>query len=252
MTRFTICTFCLCTAFFCSTALFAQGVNKPKITNIPGGFFAEWDSPVELAAVQLDKKLSGAFEVMFDVPSVSYIANEIDKKSATTSNPDMVTALSGYWMMRGKPERAIPLYEECLKQGNLDEEKVLLFQNNLAMLYSQVLGQHDKALEVVEEGLKNKKDHVPLLDTKGLILLNSGKPDEAVKPLTTAVELSCQVPIYCMHLATALNQDGRPTQARRWLDPVRDQLVAGAPKMTKENRAMFDTLQRLLPPVTQQ
>lgn len=252
MTRFTICTFCLCTAFFCSTALFAQGVNKPKITNIPGGFFAEWDSPVELAAVQLDKKLSGAFEVMFDVPSVSYIANEIDKKSATTSNPDMVTALSGYWMMRGKPERAIPLYETSLEHGNIDEGRSLIFQNNLAMLYSQALGEHEKALEIVKNALESKKDNVTLLDTKGLILLNSGNPAEAIEPLQRAVELSCQLSIYCMHLAYAFHQNGQPTPARRWFDQALDKLIPAAQNMGKENRKMFDDLQRAFPPASTQ
>lgn len=252
MTRFTFCTLCLCTALVCSAALFAQSVNKPKITNIPGGFFVEWDSPVELAAVQLDGKLAGTLEVMFDVPSVAFLIDKIDKKAPSDNNPDMVTALAGYWMMREKPERAIPLYEASLKQGNLDEEKSVLFQNNLAMLYSRSLGQHDKALEIVENALNVKKDHVPLLDTKGLILLESGNATDAIPVLTQAVELSCQVPLYCMHLATAMQQDGRSAQSiRRWLDPVRDQLIAGAPKMTKENKAMFDNLQRLLPPVTQ-
>ena len=251
MTRLTtICTFCLCTALFCSAALFAQSVGRPKITSISGGFFAEWDTPVELAAVQLDKKLGGIFEVMFDVPSVAFISEVIDRKTPSVPDAEVVTALAGYWITRGKPERAIPLYEASLKQGELDEPRTLLFQNNLAMLYSRAQ-QHDKALEVVNNALEAKKDHVPLLNTKGLILLNSGNPEEAVKPLSDAVELSCQVPIYCMHLAVALKQLNRDTQARRWLDPVRDQLIASVPKMTKENKAMFDELQTRLPPIAQ-
>ena len=250
MTRVTICTFCLCTALFFPAALFAQSISKPKITGIPGGFFVEWDSPVELAAVQLDKQLGGTFEVMFDVPSVAFIADFIDKKSSSAPPPDVVTALAGYWIVRGKPERAIPLYEESLKQGDLDESKTLLFQNNLAMLYSQNQ-QHDKALAVVKSALEAKKDNVPLLNTMGLVLLNSGNAEDAVEPLSKAVDLSCQAPIYCMHLAVALKQLNRDSQARRWLDPVRDQLIASVPKMTKENREMFDKLQSQLPPITQ-
>lgn len=254
MTRNTIfCTLlCLGVLLFCPTVLLAQGVGKPKITGIPGGYFVEWVAPVEVAAVQLDKKLTGPFEIMFDIPSVQFIADVLDRKSGPVTSPEMVTVLADYWIVRGKPERAIPLYEDCLKQNNIEDSRALVFQNNLAMLYSRALGNHDKALGVVDGALETKKDNVVLLDTKGLILLNSGNPAEAVPVLQRAVELSCQLPIYCMHLAYALHQDGRPTQARRYFDSVRAQLNEAAPGMAKENKAMFDTLQIALPPVSTQ
>jgi len=240
----------LCTALFCLPTVFAQGISKPKITNIPGGFIAEWISPVEVAAIQFGKGLAGQFEVMFDIPSVDYFTTEfIDKKPQPVTNPEMITALADYWIVRGKPERAIPLYEESLKRGDLDDMRALVFQNNLAMLYSRILGQHDKALATINNALELKKDNVTLLDTKGLILLNSRNPAEAVPVLQRAVELSCQLPIYCMHLAYALHQDGRDSQARRYFDPVRDQLIESVPNMTKENKAMYDVLQLALPPV---
>jgi tetratricopeptide (TPR) repeat protein len=238
-------------ALFCPAVLLAQGVGKPEITSIPGGFFVKWASPVDVSAVRLDKGLTGVFEMMFDMPSVGFLAEVLDRKAPSVPNPDMVTALADYWIVRGKPDRAIPLYEASLKQGNLDEVKTIIFQNNLAMLYSQVLKQHDKALGIVNSALEAKKDSVTLLDTKGLILMNSGKPEEAVPPLTRAVELSCQLPVYCMHLATALLQVGRTDQARRWFDNVRPQLTELSPSMTKENKEMFDNLQRALPPVNE-
>ena len=238
-----------CTALFCMPAAFVQGVDKPTITNIPGGFFFEWTAPVELGAIQFGKGLSGKFEVMFDVPSVDHLVNFIDKKPEPVSNPEMITALADYWIVRGKPERAIPLYEGSLKRGNLEEEREIVFQNNLAMLYSRVLGQHDKALETINSALELKKDHTGLLDSKGLILLNNGSAAEAIPVLQRAVELSCQLPMYCMHLAYALNQEGRDAQARRYLESVRPQLMELAPNMTKENKAMYDALLSALPPV---
>jgi len=219
------------------------------MTSIPGGFLIEWMSPVEIVAIQLKKGLTGPFEVMFDIPSVDFITEFIDKKPEPVSSPEMITALADYWIVRGKPERAIPLYENSLKRGNLDDTRALVFQNNLAMLYSRILGRHDRALEIINGALESKKDHVTLLDTKGLILLNSGNPSEAIPVLQRAVELSCQLPIYCMHLAYALHQDGRDSQARRYFDPVRDQLISSAPNMTKENKAMYDVLQLALPPI---
>ena len=239
-------------ALICSSTIFAQGVSRPvKVTNIPGGFFVEWASPVEIAAVQLDRRLGGPLEVMFDVPSVTFIA-EIDKKPAPTANPAMVTALADYWIVRGKPERAIPLYVDSLARGDLDDTRAFVFQNNLAMLYSQVLGEHTKALEVVNNALATRRDNATLLNTKGLILINAGNPGEAIPVLRRAVELSCQLPLYCMHLAYALHQEGRPTQARGYFDSALPQLIPLVPTMTKENKVMFDDLQRALPPIGNQ
>ena len=251
MTRYTFCTLCLCATLFSPAALIAQGGSKPKITNIPGGFFIEWASPVDIAAVQLDKKLTGSFEVMFDVPSAGFLTDVLDKQTPATRGHDFTMAIADYWIDRGKPERAVPLYEESLKRGDLDEKRAIVFQNNLAMIYSSELKQHDKALEIVNRALEARKDNILLLDTKGLILINSGKPAEAVPVLQRAVELSCQVPLYCMHLAHALYQEGRVAPARRYFDPVRDQLIPAMamPNTSKENKAMFDSLQSALPPV---
>jgi len=193
--------------------------------------------------------LSGTLEVMFDVPSPAFLAEFIDRRPEPVSSPEMITALADYWIIRNKPERAIALYENSLKRGNLDEARAWLFQNNLAMLYSRIMGQHDKALATVNNALDLQKDNTVLLDTKGLIYLNSGNATEAIPSLLRAVELSCQLPLYCMHLAYAYLQESRAPQARRYFDTARDQLVELAPKMTKEDRAMYDALQSALPPV---
>lgn len=253
MTRYTYCLFValLGAGLFLPSAAFAQGVSRPKISNIPGGFFIEWVAPVEISSLKLDRRLAGPLEIMFDVPSVEFLA-EIDKKPPSVASPELVTALADYWIVRGQPERAIPLYEASLARGNLDDTRAFVFQNNLAMLYSQVLGQHAKALDVVETALSTRKNNVTLLDTKGLIFLNAGQPGEAVPVLQLAVELSCQLPMYCMHLAYALHQEGRPAQARRYFDSARDLLIPLVPNMAKENKSMFDTLQLNFPPIGMQ
>jgi len=229
-------------------AVFSQGLDKPTITNIPGGFFVEWSSPVEVGAMHLGKGLTGKIEVMFDISS-DRLAEFIDRKPEPVSNPEMITALADYWMTRGKPERAISLYEGSLNRGNLDEARARLFRNNLAMLYSRVLRQHGRALEIVNAALDLDKDNTLLLNSKGLIFLNAGNAAEAIPVLQRAVELSCQLPMYCMHLAYALLQEGRDPQARRWFDAARAQLTELAPKMTPENKGMYDALQSALPPI---
>ena len=250
MKRYTfyLCAALIGAALLCSSAAFAQGVSRPKITNIPGGFFIEWASPVEIAAIKLDKRLSGPLEIMFDVPSVEFL-DGIDKKPLPVTSPEMTTALADYWIVRGKPEKAIPLYVDSLALGNLDEKWAFVFRNNLAMLYSQLLGQHTKALEVVDKALETNRDNFTLLDTKGLIYLNASEPALAIPVLQRAVELSCQLPIYCMHLSYALHLDGRPAQARRYFDNARESLIPLVPNMTKENKAIYDVLQRNIPPI---
>ena len=243
------CAALLSTALLFSPTVLAQGVGTPTVTRIPGGLFFEWASPVEVAAVRFDKGLAGQFEIMFDVPSVGFLSDFTDRRQYPTANPDLVMVLADYWIVRGTPERAIPLYEESIRRGNLDDTRSLVFHNNLAMLYSQVLGRHADALNVVDSALATRRDNVTLLDTKGLILMNANRHAEAVPYLQRAVELSCQLPIYCMHLAYALYHDGRASQARRYFDPARDDLINALPRMSRENQAMFDTLQLALPRV---
>ena len=244
--------FFLCAVLFClSPMVLAQGMKPQKITNIPGGFFVEWDSPVKVAAVNLGSGLTGTFEVMFDVPSVEFLNTSIDGRQSRVTNPALMSVLADYWNIRGKPEQAMALYKEALKQEDIDENLSRIFQNNLAMLYSQVLDDHARAMEIVDKALERWKDNVVLLDTKGLIYLNSGDPESAIPPLERAVELSCQHPLYCMHLSSALYQSGQMSQARQYLERVRDQLTLIAPKMTDSNKLMFDDLQRTFPPAGQ-
>lgn len=255
MTRHTLCTLFVGTALLCSPVLFLQGLRaqeaeKPTVTKIPGGYYVEWSSPTEIGAIQLGKGLFGKIEVMFDIPSVEFLKtiDKVEQPSAPARlAPDMVATIAEYWITRGKPERAITHYEKALADGNLEDKQETLFLNNMAMLHS-LAGNHEKALNIVDQALETRKENVVLLDTKGLIYLNSGRPVEAIPPLQDAVQYSCQLPVYMMHLAQAFNQAGRVTDARHSFDPVRAQLTSSRDKMSKENQKMFDDLQLAIPP----
>jgi len=248
-----------------------QEISRPAITNIPGGFFVEWAAPVAIAAIQLGRELTGPLEIMFDISSVESIA-EVDNRPPPIADSDMVVALTDYWIIRGRPERAIPLYEESLALGNLDDGRNIVFRNNLAMLTSQILGEHARALEIIEgalatmddanllstEGLISNNAESPagavlanLLGTKGLILINAGNPAEAIPALLQAVELSHQHPAhsrYRIHLAYAFYRGGDSESARQWFNSVGDQSIPLPPNMSSEDRVMFDTLQLAFPP----
>ena len=166
-------------------------------------------------------------------------------------DPERIRFIADYWIVRNEPERAIPLYqraillyEEVLTRDNLDDSPVpaWIFRNNLAMLYSEVHGQHRKALEIMDEALATNRDNVTLLNIKGLILINAGNPTGAIPVLQRVVELSDQLPIFCMHLAYAFYLDGRNAESRQYFVAARDQLIPLVPTMSKENKAMYDVL----------
>jgi Flp pilus assembly protein TadD len=102
----------------------------------------------------------------------------------------------------------------------------------------------------VNTALENRRDDVTLLDTKGLILMNDGRASEAIPVLQRAVELSCQHPIYCLHLAKAYDIVGQVSPARNWFEKSRPKLESIPRKLTPENKNMFDDLRMKYPPDT--
>jgi hypothetical protein len=220
--------------------LIDQG-NTPVITPIKGGVHIAWPTLTEVGGIRLSGPLVGKVELMFDVPK-----ENIDKKIDPVQDPDVLMPLADYWIVRGKPANAIPLYRLGLTQ----EPNKVVFQNNLAMLLSTVDGNHAEGLEIVDSALKNHRDDVTLLDTKGLILMNDGRANEAIPILQRAVELSCQHPIYCLHLAKAYDIVGNVSAARNWFEKSRPKLEALSRKLTQENKNMFDDLRMKYPPET--
>ncbi|MDR2706025.1 MAG: hypothetical protein LBC02_09630 [Planctomycetaceae bacterium] len=213
--------------------------DGPVITPIKGGVHIEWPALAEVGGVRLLGPLVGKVELMFDVHK-----EDIDKKIEPAQAPEVLIPLADYWIVRGKPERAIPLYRLGLTQ----EPNNMVFQNNLAMLLSTVEGNHAEGLKVINAALEERHDDVTLLDTKGMILMNDGRASEAVPVLQRAVELSCQHPIYCLHLAKAYDIVGQASAARSWFDKSRPQLESIPSKLTQENKNMFDDLRMKYPP----
>jgi tetratricopeptide (TPR) repeat protein len=230
--------------------VFPLALCKAKSGDVDGGFSLLLDEIDRDPSVR-DEMLPGILallnhvhplkpsETMFE--KIDRLMNRVE--TGERISLDAITALAHWWIIRGSPERSIPLYEEVLTRNNLDGiVPAWVSQNTLAMLYSQVLGQHQKALAVVDQALATRTDNITLLNTKGLILINAGRPAAAIPLLQRAVELSDQHPVFCMHLAYAFHLDDRVTQARRYFDTARDQLIPLVPDMTKENRAMYDAL----------
>ncbi len=206
---------------------------EPQITPIKGGYYLEWPQLTEISLIQLNGPLAGRVEIQFDVRQ-----EDAGTKPQPVSDIGIMQVLADYWIMRGKPERAIPMYRKGLAQ----EPNNLVFLNNLAMLLSSVENKHAEALGLIDSALTKHHDNVGLLDTKGLILMRDGRPDEALPNLQRAVELSCQNPIFCMHLSKALDSSGQENAARSWFDKARPLLEASPNILANDNKDMFDEL----------
>lgn len=207
--------------------------RHPTVTPIKGGYHLEWPSLTDVGAVRIKGPWAGRYEMMFDVR-----AEEIDRKPETPQDPVVLLPIADYWIVRGRADRAIPLYRRGLAQ----DPDNFTFQNNIAMLLSSVEKNHTEAINVIDKALETRLDNVTLLDTKGMILMNAGRWDEAVPVLERAVILSCQGPIYMLHLAKALDMDGQEGRSRDWLEKTRPFLDGPNTKLSKENQEIFDGL----------
>ena len=208
-------------------------VNVPKITAIRGGYYAEFGGLTEIGAIKLGGPITGAYEIYFDARM-----DDTGTTARAADDPEFLLVLADYWIVRGKPERAIPLYELGLEK---DPEN-FLFLNNLALIVSSAAKDHDRALNIIDGALKERADNVTLLDTKGLILMNAKRFDEAGQVLQRAVELSCQKPLCVMHYAYALDLQGQQSSAREWFNKVFSVLETSAPTFLKDDKRMFDYL----------
>jgi tetratricopeptide (TPR) repeat protein len=208
-------------------------VKVGKVTPIKGGYHVEWNSLTDIGSFRLKNNLSGKFKVQFDVPVA-----DIEPKPRKLDNPDIVMVLANYWLVRGKPERAMSLYQKGLELV----PKSALFSNNLAMLKSKVNKDHDGALAMVDNALTTKVDDVNLLDTKGLILLNADRAADAVPVLEKAVSLSCEGPVFVLHLIKALDQSGNEGRAQTRFDSALSILNGAKDSFSRDNQQMFQEL----------
>lgn len=205
--------------------------TEPKITPIAGGYYIEWPGLTPIAGVHLSGPLRGDFTIEFDVP-MDAVGKPMDKPNS----PAILQPLADYWILRGTLERAIPLYERGLEIAPND----MGLLNNLAMLLSRGRNDHAKALAMIDKALEDRASEVDLLDSKGLINLNANRVSEAIPPLEKAVQLSCNAPVYCLHLAYAYFLDGRDPLAKENFDKAVK--INARDKLSDTNQKMFDTL----------
>jgi tetratricopeptide (TPR) repeat protein len=208
-------------------------IKGGKITPIKGGYHVEWSDLTDIGSFRLKNNLSGKFKVQFDIPLAS-----VDVKPKKVDNPEVIKVLANYWLVRNKPEHAIALYQRGIDLAPDD----MLFNNNLAMLRSNVVKDHNGALAMIDRALESRADDLNLLDTKGLILLNADRAADAIPILERAVTLSCEGPLFVLHLIKALDQNGDEGRARQRFTSAQSVLNGAKNSFSKENQKTFQEL----------
>ncbi len=117
----------------------------------------------------------------------------------------------------GQYDLATKLNHQILE---MDPDQVAAL-NNLAWLLATQEGNHAKALDLVKDAIKKSGPFFFLLDTRGLIYLETGQIKEAIKDFETSW-LQRNLPVTKFHLARALAQSGEAAAAEEQLSEAID------------------------------
>ena len=90
----------------------------------------------------------------------------------------------------------------------------LLAMNNLATILAEQPGREGDALAQIDQAIELVGPQPVLLDTKGMVLLEKGRADEAVALLEEAAAIPDADPRFVFHLAVAYHRTGEGDRAR--------------------------------------
>ncbi|MDG1898131.1 MAG: hypothetical protein P8J37_24780 [Fuerstiella sp.] len=126
-------------------------------------------------------------------------------------------------------------------------------ENNLAMLLADDECDFDQALKHIENVLNRAGPAPAFLDTKGWILVQMNRAQEAIPWLTKAAERSSSIdPVSRMHLAAAYMAVGDHKHAEKHFEVARTGRIRAELLNSSEQRAWAGLQQKFMPePLTQ-
>ncbi len=165
-------------------------------------------------------------------------------QAAGARQPDSLVcgiALADLRLLQHRFDEAEQLYQLIL----MKDERHLVALNNLAWLLSNTPGRSAQALDLINRALKIAGAHAALLDTRAMVYLSNGQPNEALKDLKEAFEGS-DMAIGYMHLALAyLQANDKESAASAMAEAERLGLHADA--MHPLEREIFERVRKGLP-----
>lgn len=117
--------------------------------------------------------------------------------------------------------------------------------NNLAMILGDIPAQRSEALRLIDQALEIGGRNPSLLDTKGAILIYSGRSREAIPLLEQAAGDPQSDPRHHFHLALAYRDVGRLEDARRHLKRALDRQLTSQ-VLTATDLRLLEELRRAL------
>jgi len=154
-------------------------------------------------------------------------------------NPELLFAVANVRIQQDRIDDAIALYEDVLEL----RPKNVIVLNNLATLLSESPERRDEALRCIDQAIDSGGPQPALLDTKGTILILSGRAQEAVRWLEEAVSGGASDPRFHFHLAVAYDRVGESGKARDSLQRARDGDLMGQ-ILTETDREWLAELER--------
>lgn len=134
-------------------------------------------------------------------------------EQATTSfdgDASLQEGLGTFLMTQGKFEEAVRVFQDIIRK-NPERIRTL---NNLAMAFTEIPGRESEGLSSINAALQMAGDNAELLDTKGTVLMASGRLIEAEQTFAEAFVMSNE-PRHQFHLIVALLRQGKKMEAER-------------------------------------
>lgn len=147
-----------------------------------------------------------------DIPSEPFDRLEAVFSVAMEESPEnleVLMAVANVQVVRDEMDEAIRLYRRVLET----QPKSVVVLNNLATLLAETPKTRGEALDYIDQALEIAGPQNALLDTKAMILVQDGKPGEAIPLLETACGHYDPDPRYPFHLAVAYHRVGDDAKA---------------------------------------
>jgi tetratricopeptide (TPR) repeat protein len=117
--------------------------------------------------------------------------------------------------------------------------------NNLALVASEIPAQREEALRLIDKALEVAGPSAGLLDTKGTILVYSGRSAQAITLLESSIQGKDVDPRHHFHLALAYHDTGRAAEAKTQMQLALDRELGAQVLTSTDRKRLADILDAL-------